>query len=411
MNQDVANIWFNEIQAGDDMEQFLETHFLGSCFTPSDFGSIIEKLLKAEKLNLYQWLQIVEKGLEINYNSVITVFKKEYSKYTDKFKHLFAIKILNENGMNISLNETYSDLEKSMFFDELPLVDSNEILDEVKKIYSKYDPYFIASGCTTERREKFDKLWIKYKPYADRHFLTQIKTNFHQRSWEMYVGNILLKNGFDLKSKDEGPDFIVNGNLYIECVAPTKGDPTKPDSVPEMFVAMTSEEICVQDVPFDKMILRITQAIKDKALDQYEKWKVKKWFSAKAPFVIVVNTGDLQYGNNPSLPNVLKALFGFQFMQINMRNGAINFSYRDIIKKSNNEPVPVNYFINKDFSFISGVLFSNKTVLNHPENIGDDCVFVNNPFDDNRVSKLFIKPFKSWTASKEGNGISLRKNY
>ena len=301
-------------------------------------------------------------------------------------------------------------MSDTIFTVELPPIETNEELEKIKQMYPKYDSYFIASGCCKERRERFDKLWVKYKPYADSNFLSQIKTNFHQRSWEMYVGNVLLEKKLKIQSQNEGPDFVVDKIAYIECVAPTKGDPNKPDSVHEMFVVIAPEEICVQDVPVDKMILRITGVIKDKALDQYKNWKNKKWFDSKMPFVIAVNTGDLSHVEDPSMPNVLKALFGFQFMQINVKTGIINFSHRDKVEKSNKEPIPVNYFINNDFSFVSGVLFSDKSVLNHPENIGEDCIFVNNPFADNPVDESFVKLFKNWTASKGNDKISLKKN-
>lgn len=299
----------------------------------------------------------------------------------------------------------------TIFTVKLPLVETNEELERVKRMFPKYDSYFIESGCYKERREKFDKLWEKYKTFADSHFLTQIKTNFHQRSWEMYIGNVLLEKKITIQSQNEGPDFIINNIAYIECVAPTKGEPTKPDSTPKMFVATKPEEIRIQDVPTDKMILRITGAIKDKALRQYKNWKSKKWFDSDTPFVIAVNTGDLAHAEDPSMPNMLKAMFGFQFLQINIKTGATNFSYRDKIDKSNNEPVPVNYFINEDFDFVSGVLFSDRPILDHPENIGEDCFFVNNPFADNPVDESFIKLFKNWTASIENDKISLKKNY
>lgn len=302
-------------------------------------------------------------------------------------------------------------MSNTIFTIELPLVKTNEELEKIKRMYPKYDPYFIASGCFKERKDKFDKLWGKYQPYADSHFLTQLKTNFHQRTWEMYVGNVLLEKKLKIQSQNEGPDFVIDETAYIECVAPTKGDSTKADSVPEMLVARTLDEISVQDVPVDKMILRITQVIKDKALDQYENWKSKNWFKAKMPFIIAVNTGDLGHVENPSMPNVLKALFGFQFMQINIETGVTNFSHRNSIAKSNNIPVPVNYFISTDFKFVSGVLFSDRTVLNHPDNIGEDCLFVNNPFADNPVDESFIKCFKNWIATKSNDKISLKKNY
>lgn len=299
----------------------------------------------------------------------------------------------------------------SLFITELPLVNSDKELEQIKVAYKDCDPYFIASGCIEERREKFNKLWRNYQPYADTHFLSQIKSNFHQRSWEMYVGNVLLEKMLSIKSQNEGPDFIMNNNAYIECVAPTKGDPAKPDSVPENFIAKTPEEIQVQDVPVDKMILRITQSIKNKGLDQYENWKNKKWFNKNIPFIIAINTGDLGYVEDPNMPNVVKALFGFQFMQINIKTGTISFSHRDKIEKTNSEPVPVNYFIDNKFHFISGVLFSDKTVLNHSENIGDDCLFVNNPFADNPINESFSNLFKSWFASKDDTGIHLKKGY
>lgn len=295
-------------------------------------------------------------------------------------------------------------MQDTIFTIELPFIKTNEELEKVKELYPQYDSYFIASGCCKERREKFDKLWAKYKPYADRHFLNQIRTNFHQRSWEMYVGKVFLEKKLIMQSKNEGPDFVIDKTAYVECVAPTKGDPAKPDSVPKMRFGIA------QDVPTDKMILRITQAIKDKALEQYEKWKSKNWFDSKMSFVIAVNTGDLAFPQDYfGIPIIIKALFGLGFMQIS-RDSNQGYSWRESIKKGDSE-VPVNYFSNEKFSFVSGVLFSDKLVLDHPDNIGEDCLFVNNPFAKNPANDEFIKLFKSWTASKDSKGINLKKGY
>lgn len=302
-------------------------------------------------------------------------------------------------------------MQNTIFTIDLPLVKTNEDLEKVKGMYPEYDSYFITSGCCKDRRNKIDKLWQKYQPYADKHFLNQVRTNFHQRSWEMYIGNVLLEKNLTFESKNEGPDFVINKTAYIECVAPTKGEPAKPDSVPEMIVTKPSEDIHVRDVPVDKMILRITGVVKDKALGQFENWKGKEWFDSKMPFVIAVNTGALGYMEDSCLPYMLKALFGLQFCQINIETGTTNFSHRDKIEKSNNKPVPVDYFISEEFSFISGVLFSDKLVLNHPENIGEDCVFVNNPLADKPVGDSFVKLFNNWTASKINDKIILKMNY
>lgn len=302
-------------------------------------------------------------------------------------------------------------MNSDLFNVELPIVTKDKELNKLISIYSKYDPYFIASGSIEKRKEKFNKLWVNYKPYADSNFLSEIKTNFHQRTWEMYVGNVLLRNNLKIESYNEGPDFIIDNIGYLECIAPTRGDNMNPDSVPELYVAKTPEEISVRDVPVDKIILRITQAIKDKALIQYENWKSKKWFDDKKPFIIAINTADLQYPEDINMPYVIKALFGFQFMQINIKTGDKNYSHRNVIEKSNKTNIPVTYFIDPDFNFISGVLFSNKTVLNHPDKIGEDCIFINNPLAINHIDESFKKLFNSWNATKTNSEISIVKNY
>jgi hypothetical protein len=298
-----------------------------------------------------------------------------------------------------------SQIEDSIFTIPLPLAETYEEVENIKQMYPspKYDPYFIASGCIQERRDRFDKLWRRYKGLADTNFLKEIQTNFHQRTWEMYLGNVLLEKRLQIQSKNEGPDFVIDNVAYIECVAPTKGDPNNPDSVSKLEYGK------LQDVPTDKMILRITQAFNDK-VSKYKRWQNKTWFNSKTSYIIAVNTADLEHPEDDSMPNVLKALFGFQYLQINMETGAKNFSHRKIMYKTNNESVDVNYFLNSEFDFVSGVIFSSKNVLNHPEKLGDDCIFVNNPFAKYPVDDSFIKLFKNWLAKIEKEYIVLEKN-
>ena len=296
----------------------------------------------------------------------------------------------------------------TIFTINIPLSKTNEELDKLKKQFDKYDPYYIVSGSIEERKLNFDKLWGKYKVYADKHFLSQIKYNFHQRTWEMYLGNVLLKN-FSIVSNNEGPDFIIDNTIYIECIAPTKGDSDKINSVPEMTVAKSFSEMIVQNVPVDKMILRMTQCIKDKAIIQYKNWKTKKWFNKNASFIIAINTGDL--GNIQDylgIPLIIKALFGLQFLQINQK-GKKSFSWRNQINKG--AGVPVDFFTNNDFDFISGIIFSDSCVINNFDNLGKDCVFVNNPFAVNPVDFNFIEKFKYFDAKIDEDKIEIKKKY
>ncbi len=99
MNQEVAARWIEEVEAGDNMEQFLETHFLDSCFSPRDFGDIVGTLLEAEQLDFDQWEQIVNKSLELAYDQ--TIFELKYIVASDNFddgKKFNADRILRENN-------------------------------------------------------------------------------------------------------------------------------------------------------------------------------------------------------------------------------------------------------------------------------------------------------------------------
>lgn len=292
----------------------------------------------------------------------------------------------------------------SIFTDNFPNSENDDELQKIREKFIDYDPYYIASWCIKDRRNFFDKLWKKFKPYADKNFKKEVKKYFHQRSWEMYLGNILLNKWFQIKSNNEGPDFIINKNIYIECIAPTKGDPQKQDSVPAVFYATTPKEIYAQDVPMDKMILRITQAIKDKAINQYEKWKAKKWFDKDAAFIVAINSWDLEHLQDYlGIPLVIKALFGLDCLQISQA-GNQSFGWREDIKKWN-ITIPVNYFTSDEFNFVSGVIFSDKNILYYQKK-KDDCVFINNPFARNKIKGDYFPFLNHWQAEIE-NGITL----
>ena len=101
MNQNIVNVWLTEIQAGDDMDQFLETHFFDSCFSPRDFGGIIGVLLKAERFDFNQWEQVVDKGLELAYDQ--TIFELKYIETVESFdqkKKAKATSILQDIGVS-----------------------------------------------------------------------------------------------------------------------------------------------------------------------------------------------------------------------------------------------------------------------------------------------------------------------
>ncbi len=243
-------------------------------------------------------------------------------------------------------------------------------------------------------KNTIDNLWQKFEPYADNHFRNEIKNHFYQRVWEMYMGNVLLENGLEIKSKNEGPDFIIPGTAYVECVAPTKGADSNADAVPEMPYSNNPRNSRLTSISFPKITLRITQSIESKANVQYKNWEGKDWFDSTMPFIIAINTADI-LEVNADIDDILimQSLFGIHGTGFDLKTGDARFLIQNNITRANGSEVPVGLFNSQDYKQISGVLFSHNPVVNHLDNIGSDCTFVNNPFAANHVSKDFAKHF------------------
>ena len=287
-------------------------------------------------------------------------------------------------------------MSESIFTDSFPSVKTNKNLQKIKEHYPNYDPYYVASGCIKERQEKFDKLWKSYKPLADKHFLSDIKKHFHQRTWEMYLGAVLVKNNFGISSLDRGPDFVINkgraDEFFIEAVACEKGD-TK-DKVPDIIYNTVAQNVFVaQDVPENEMLIRLVNSLESK----YKKYKdfIKK---ENKPYIIAVNKGELDH-LDPQIPLILKCLFGIEFQSLPIRGGSPgrpHWTRRESICKKSGAKVLMTFFEQKEHNEISGVIYSTERVLNHPNNLGEDCILVHNPNAKNRISFSRFNFFEQW---------------
>ena len=264
---------------------------------------------------------------------------------------------------------------ETLFTDSFRFVHSQDELEKLKEEYPNYDEYYVASGSIQERKEKFDALYQKYRPYADRHFLTEVKKKFHQRTWEMYLGCVLLDRGINFASKDHGPDFLIEHRgkkIWIECIACEKGN--NPDSVPDIIPNS------VQSVQFDSMLMRISSALREKH-KKYKKYLSDGTITSDDQFVIAVNSGELPLSFlDPSL--IYRALFARGEPTLSVSSDGIfkefELSTTPTIKKYNGSKVPMTFFLDKDHEGISAVMYSYNTVLNHPKNIGDDVFIVRN---------------------------------
>ena len=112
-----------------------------------------------------------------------------------------------------------------------------------------------------ESKSFCEKLWEKFEPYADGHFLSEIKSDekFQDRFWEMHLGNVLLEKGFNISSKNKGPDFKIDLNgqiIWIEAITASNGKKNKEDSLKKRIL---DENFHV--INEEKVSLRLTNAI------------------------------------------------------------------------------------------------------------------------------------------------------
>jgi len=295
-------------------------------------------------------------------------------------------------------------MNKSIFTDGFPEISTNNELQKIIKEYPKYDSYYIASCCKKERKEIFDSLWQIYQPLADKHFLSDCKKHFHQRTWEMYLGVALIKNGLNISSSEEGPDFVVDkgreNEIFIEATACTRGD-TK-DAVPAEYLAEKPEEIRVQDVPYDKMLIRLTNSLDSKYKDFIKK--------KEKPYIIAINRSGLGYLDD--IPLILKCLFGLGFQSFQMINGKFfntGWEMKKIVFKESGAKVPISFFEEEEHNIISAVIYSEKSVLNCPKEIGSDCILVHNPKAKLPIDPKIFSFFRQYKAKYKKDVFSIRR--
>lgn len=297
-------------------------------------------------------------------------------------------------------------MDEELFEPDLPMINNNEELQKVKNNHPNFDEYYIASACIENRRNKFNKLWQCFKPFADRHFLSQVKIDFHERSFEMYIGCLLKKIFPNVSSGNSGPDFVINqgedDEIYIEAVACKHGDSV--DKVPELIPAANIEDISVQDVPEDSMLLRLASSISYKA-EKYKSFILNK----NKPYIIAVNKGALRH-SDPEIPLVLKCLFGFGNQYFKRINGELvyaGWNARDAIVKNNGKPVSMKFFEDRNNDFVSGIIYSSENILNTPDNIGGDCVLVHNPNAKNPIELSIFSFLQQRVAKYSSDGLKV----
>ncbi len=252
-----------------------------------------------------------------------------------------------------------------------------------------------------QRKIKYfcESLWRKFNIYADNHFLSQIKRNFYNRYWEMYLTVTILEWGYTIESNSEGPDVLIKNKMnkiWIEAVTSGNGD-TK-DSVPKVKMNIT------QVIPEEQMILRLRNSIEEKS-KVYKKYIKDLIIEDKEPFVIALNGAKLNFMTDDDIPYILKALLPIGNYYSNFKNETLSIGFRDKIVKKNGAEISTNIFFDDKYKHISAILYSNVNAYDFDKDLGSDFILIHNPKAINPLPIDILKKGKIITIdmNKENN--------
>lgn len=225
-------------------------------------------------------------------------------------------------------------------------------------------------------------MWEKYAPYADRNFISSLRSDFHARFWEMLLCTELLAAGFVVvKESDAGPEFYVTVNgkrVWIEAVSPKAGD--GPDAVPPIEYGPNA----AGTVPIDQIVLRITSALREK-LSHYQRARAADRISPEDGYIICINPSQVPYakfGTEPSYPS--RALYGVGNLTLSIDRSSrkvmdqFNAYTPEIIKKSGSS-VPTSPFFGLGDTTCSAVIYSAMDFFNIDRYRGNDFGVYHNP--------------------------------
>lgn len=235
-------------------------------------------------------------------------------------------------------------------------------------------------------REYVEALWACFKPLSDVHFLSDARSHFLERFWEMYLAKALESAGLSPKKPGNvGPDFYIDapgGRVFFEATAPGPGE--GPDAVPELIPLNLQPVPKMEPVPEAEILLRLRSAISEK-LDRWRKWHEQGCVGGQDAFVVAVNgrhTRPAPCDSEP--PLILKAVFPIGQLVIGWDacSGEVvvsRYSYRDKVTKKSGADVSTAIFLSPDFADISAVISSFVDMANYPNIEGEDFRLVHNP--------------------------------
>jgi hypothetical protein len=225
-----------------------------------------------------------------------------------------------------------------------------------------------------------ESLWKRYAPYADRHFLEEIRIQFHPRFWEMYLAVTFLEHGYKLhRHKDAGPEFgidIDEKRYWFDAIAPTAG--AGADAVPDEF-----QKNRAGTVPQEQIILRYTSALATKR-EKWQKDLKSGRVSESDGYIVAINDRSIPWAwMGAEMPYIVKALYGLGNIEVVFDRSTLKIiesrhQHRPTIAKVRGTAISSQPFAARESPEVSAVLYGFVNAANYPLQLGENFMILHN---------------------------------
>jgi hypothetical protein len=215
----------------------------------------------------------------------------------------------------------------------------------------------------------------------DPHFEQELDRDVNARLWEMMVAKILKFEGYEPKSTDYGPDFVVEKDgkrIFVEAICPGSGDERNPNSVPPIVYGAP----IAQEVPVAQIVLRIRSALEEKKR-KYTQYLEEGIVSASDVCIIAVSSSKLSQRANLWPPAIMRATHGLgnRYVVFGQGEGVVGEGIEscESIPKVNGKEIDTRFFLSEDNSLISAVLYSDCSFFSLVFDLFDESIIIHNP--------------------------------
>lgn len=278
---------------------------------------------------------------------------------------------------------------------------SMELFDKEEASSKVYNNVRSADGeMMVTAKKRCLSMWEVFEPFADTHFVKEIKRDFNARFWEMDLTYTLLLLGYDVECPKPGPDVKIGGNTWIEAICPTGGQEGSPDRVPDIIAGIA------QSVRSEPIALRFTSAILEKHR-KYLGYIKDGIISSTESYIIALNANQIPSARiDFSMPRIVRAVLpiGSECITFDRESAEViecGFHHQASISKSNGSEIATDIFLDKKYQGISAILYSCVDLCNRPNELGQDYILIHNPLAKNPVKKGLLGVGREFRVSIE----------